>query len=65
MDDRIAVYETFIRNMLNVFCERYDEVHKQDSKSEFDQGREEAYWEILDIIKTRKEMIFEILAEDE
>lgn len=64
MDDRIAVYETFIQNMLNVFSERYDEVHKQDSKSEFDQGREEAYWEVLDIINARKEMISDILTED-
>lgn len=64
MDDRIAVYETFIRDMLNVFSERYDEVHKQDSKREFDQGREAAYWEVLDIINTRKEMISDILTED-
>lgn len=64
MDDRIAVYETFIRDMLNVFSERYDEVHKQENKSEFEQGREQAYWEVLDIINTRKEMISEILTEE-
>lgn len=64
MDESIAVYETFIRDMLNVFSERYDELHKQDGKSEFEQGREQAYWEVLDIINTRKEMISEILSEE-
>lgn len=64
MDDHIAVYETFIRDMLNAFSERYEEIRKQGSKSEFDQGREQAYWEVLDIVNTRKEMISEILSED-
>lgn len=64
MDDRIAVYETFIRDMLNVFSERYEEAHKLENKSEFEQGREQAYWEVLDIINTRKEMISEILTEE-
>lgn len=64
MDESIAVYETFIRDMLNVFSERYDELHKQDRKSEFEQGREQAYWEVLDIINARKEMISEILSEE-
>ena len=33
--------------------------------STFDKGRQLAYWEILDIIKTRKDMISDVLSEEE
>ncbi len=63
-DNKIVVYETFIKDMLNAFDERYNELCGKKELSEFEQGRKLAYWEILEIIKVRKDMIAEILSED-
>ena len=63
-NQKIATYEVFIQDMLNVFKERYTELSQNKKLSEFQEGRKLAYWEILDIIKTRKDLISEMLEED-
>lgn len=63
-NQKIATYEVFIQDMLNVFKERYTELSQNKKLSEFQEGRKLAYWEILDIIKTRKNLISEMLEED-
>ena len=66
MDDSDAgIYELFIRDMLQVFLSRSKELKDAKNLTEFDLGRQLAYWEILDIIKTRKDMISDILSEEE
>ena len=60
-DDKKAVYETFIEDMLNTFNSRLAEFNDVKNLSEFEQGRQCAYWEIVDIVKTRHKMILEVL----
>lgn len=63
-NQKIATYEVFIQDMLNVFKERYTELSQNKKLDEFQEGRKLAYWEILDIIKTRKDLISEMLEEE-
>ena len=60
-ENKIAVWETKIIDMLQVLQQRYDEINP--SASEFESGRHEAYQEMLEIIKTRYEMIYEVLSD--
>lgn len=64
-ESTVGVYETFIRDMLQVFLSRYKELEDAKDLSDFDKGRQLAYWEILDIIKTRKDIIADVLSEEE
>lgn len=64
-ESAVGVYETFIRDMLQVFLSRYKEFENVKELSDFDKGRQLAYWEILDIIKTRKDIISDVLSEEE
>lgn len=64
-ESAVGVYETFIRDMLQVFLSRYKELENVKDLSDFDKGRQLAYWEILDIIKTRKDIIADVLSEEE
>lgn len=64
-ESAVGVYETFIRDMLQVFLSRYKELEDAKDLSDFDKGRQLAYWEILDIIKTRKDIISDVLSEEE
>lgn len=57
-NSKTAVWETQIIDMLHTMQERYDEI--DPSESEFESGRQEAYQEMLEIIKTRYEMLQEI-----
>lgn len=61
----VGVYETFIRDMLQVFLSRYKELEDAKDLSDFDKGRQLAYSEILDIIRTRKDIIADVLSEEE
>ena len=67
MDDREKVieYEVHIENMLHVLQERLAEFGDGKGLSEFDQGRHLAYWEMMDIIKTRHSMILELIADED
>ena len=60
-ENKIAVWETQIIDMLQVLQQRYDEINP--SAFEFESGRHEAYQEMLEIIKTRYEMIYEVLSD--
>ena len=57
-NSKTAVWETQIIDMLHTIQGRYDEI--DPSESEFESGRQEAYQEMLEIIKTRYEMLQEI-----
>ena len=61
----VGIYETFIRDMLQVFLSRYKELEDAKDLSDFDKGRQLAYSEILDIIRTRKDIIADVLSEEE
>ena len=67
MDDREKVieYEVHIENMLHVLQERLAEFGDGKGLSEFEQGRHLAYWEMMDIIKTRHSMILELIADED
>ena len=64
-ESAVGVYETFIRDMLQVFLSRYEEFENVKDLSDFDKGRQLAYWEILDIIITKKDIISDVLSEEE
>ena len=62
--DKILEYEIQIRDMLNTLRERYDELADCNELSDFEAGRKLAYFEIMDIIRTRHTFIVELI-EDE
>ena len=63
--ERITVYEVFLEDMLHVFQDRFAELDCDYSTlSEHDKGKWLAYWEILDIIRTRYGMIMDILQDN-
>ena len=64
MDDRVAVYETNIEDMLCVIKERLDELNATQQLDAFEQGRQLAYTEMWEIIQTRHQIIMEVLSED-
>ena len=64
MDDRIAVYEANIEDMLRVIKDRLDELNATQPLDTFDQGRQLAYTEMWEIIQTRHQIIMEVLSED-
>lgn len=59
--EKVVEYELHIEDMLKVIQERIDEFDSPNSLSEFEQGRQTAYLEMMDIIKTRHKMILEVL----
>ena len=63
MDDKAAVYEMHIEDMLHVIKGRLDACKEIQSMSEFEQGRYLAYTELWDIIHTRHRIIWEVLNE--
>ena len=60
--DKVIEYELQIEDMLKTLQERLNEIKGKAKPSEFEQGREMAYIEMMDIIKTRHEMILEVLS---
>ena len=44
-ESAVGVYETFVRDMLQVFLSRYEELKDAKDLSDFDKGRRLAYWE--------------------
>lgn len=67
MEDRekIITYELHIEDMLHVLKERLEELNANAELDEFQQGRKLAYIEMLDIIKTRHQMIWEMFEDHE
>lgn len=64
--EKLAVYETFLIDLFQVFSQRYSELEQNQGKlSEYDQGKYLAYAEMLDAMKTRNELIAEIISDEE
>jgi len=59
--DKVIEYELQIEDMLKAIQENLDELKQQKDLSKFEQGRQLAYEEMLDIIKTRHSMILDVL----
>lgn len=62
--DRILTYEVIIKEMLRAIAERKEELDSAEGLDDFEKGRQLAYWEVMDIINTRHEIIQELLEED-
>ena len=60
-EQKVVQYETEIEDMLNVLQQRLSEF--QGVLDDFEQGRQLAYEEIMDIIKTRHQVILEVIKE--
>lgn len=59
--EKVIEYELHIEDMLKAIQERLDEFDGPMKLSEFEQGRQLAYIEMMDIIKTRHKMIIDVL----
>lgn len=59
--DKVIEYELQIEDMLKTLTDRLSELNDSEDLDEFDQGRQLAYTEMLDIIQTRHQMILEVL----
>lgn len=62
--DKVIEYELQIEDMLHAINERLSEFGDGEDLNDFEQGRQLAYIEIMEIIKTRHQMILEVLSED-
>lgn len=62
--EKVVEYELQIEDMLHALQERLDEFGNSKKLTEFEQGRQTAYLEMMDIIKTRHKMILDILSEE-
>lgn len=62
--EKMVQYELQIEDMLHVLQERLDEFGDSKDLTEFEQGRQTAYLEMMDIIKTRHKMILDFLSEE-
>ena len=63
--DKVLEYEVHIENMLHVLQERLDEFGDGKDLSDFEQGRHLAYFEMMDIIKTRHSIILELIEDED
>ena len=60
--EKVAAYEVFIEDMIHVFQERFSELNKNAKElTDYEKGRWSSYREVIDIIKTREELIGEML----
>ena len=59
--EKLQVYELHIEDMMNALNDRLAELNGAKDLSEFEQGRQCAYEEMMDIIKTRHKIIMEVL----
>jgi|GEM_PF-5992229 len=62
-EDKSGVYEMQIIDMLQAIQERYNE--SKPNESEFENGRHEAFEEVIDIIKTRYSILWDILDDND
>lgn len=61
--DRILAYELHIEDMLHALQDRLCELEGKDL-TEFDQGRYLAYTEMFEIIRTRHQIIFDVIDDE-
>lgn len=59
--DKIIEYELQIEDMLKTLQERMNEFGDPKELDTFEQGRQTAYFEIMDIIETRHSMIMDVI----
>lgn len=59
--EKVVEYELQIEDMLRALRDRLGEFEGGKKLNEFDQGRQTAYMEMMDIIKTRHSMILEVI----
>ena len=64
-NEKVVAYEMHIEDMLNVLIERLAEFEGMDELEPFQQGRQLAYIEMMDIIRTRHGLILELLEDNE
>ena len=50
-----------IEDLLKAITERLNELSEQDQLDDFQKGRQLAFWEVMDMIKTRHAMILELI----
>ena len=63
-DDKVLEYEIQIADMLHVLQGRLEEFSGK-KLDDFELGRQLAYTEMMDIIKTRHQMILDVISDDE
>ena len=61
--EKVVEYEMQIEDMLHVLQERLEELEGVEEQTEFDLGRQAAYLEMMDIIKTRHQIILDVLSD--
>ena len=64
-NEKVVAYEMHIEDMLNALIERLAEFEGMNELEPFQQGRQLAYIEMIDIIKTRHGLILELLEDSE
>ena len=60
--DKLIEYELLIEDMLRTLSERKAELENSKELNDFEQGRYLAYIEIMDIIRTRYNMIWDVIS---
>ena len=58
---KVVAYEVHIEDLLRAIAERLNELSEQDQLDDFQKGRQLAFWEVMDMIKTRHAMILELI----
>ena len=58
---KVVAYEMHIEDLLKAVTERLNELSEQDQLDDFQKGRQLAFWEVMDMIKTRHAMILELI----
>ena len=61
--EKILTYEVFIGEMLRAIAERKEELDNAEGLDDFEKGRQLAYFEMMDIINNRYQIIQELLEE--
>ena len=52
------LYQLYYGDLYNNYKERYDELNeKRDELNDFERGKLQAYWEILDSMEIRAELV--------
>ena len=62
--EKVIVYEMHIEDMLHTLVERLSEFDNIEANDLFRQGRQLAYVEMMEIIKTRHEIIMDVLRDE-
>lgn len=62
--DKVIEYELQIEDMLHTLQARIAELESAKDLNEFEQGRHLAYIEMMEIIKSRHNMILEVLSDE-